>query len=133
MKLSTLAHPLILLSSLLPSTHAWGGLGHETVAYVASSFLNSKAQIFFQTMLSDTSVDYLANVATWADSFRYTNAGKFSEPFHFIDSKDNPPLSCGVTYKRDCGSKGCVVGAIQNYVCILVLGIAMAFEEGMLT
>lgn len=32
-------------------------------------------------------------VATWADSYRYTTAGEFSAPFHYIDSNDSPP-SC---------------------------------------
>jgi hypothetical protein len=57
----------------------------------------------------------LANVATWADSYRYTTAGAFSAPFHFIDAEDNPPSSCSVDYDRDCGSKGCSVSAIANY------------------
>jgi hypothetical protein len=70
----------------------------------------------FQAILHNTSSSYLAQVATWADSFRYTAAGRFSAPFHFIDAEDSPPTSCGVKYARDCGEKGCVVGAILNYV-----------------
>jgi hypothetical protein len=119
MKLSSWSHVIITLSSVLLPTEAWGGLGHETVAFIASNFVNTKARIYFQTILGDTSPQYLANVATWADNFRYTKAGQFSAPFHFIDSNDSPPLSCGVTYSRDCGAKGCVVGAIHNYVGIL--------------
>jgi len=51
-----------------------------------------------------------------ADSYRYTTAGKFSAPFHYIDALDSPPSSCGVDYTRDCGTGGCVVSAINNYV-----------------
>jgi hypothetical protein len=116
MKLSSVVRAASILGSLLPSAYAWGGLGHETVAFVASAFVKQQTEDFFQGILSDTSPQYLANVATWADSFRYTKAGRFSEPFHFIDSKDNPPHSCNVAYARDCGSSGCVVKAIQNYV-----------------
>jgi hypothetical protein len=109
MKLNAL--PLSLaLSSLLPNAVAWGSLGHET------DFVASDTKVFFQTILHNKTSSYLAGVATWADSFRYTKAGKFSEPFHFIDAEDSPPSTCGVKYSRDCGEKGCIVGAITNYV-----------------
>jgi hypothetical protein len=117
MKLSSVTQTFSLLGAFLPSAYAWGGLGHETVAFIASSFVDQQTKDFFQTILGDTSPQYMANVATWADSFRYTKAGRFSEPFHFIDSMDDPPDSCSVAYKRDCGPKGCVIAAVQNYVC----------------
>jgi len=111
----TLTTSLLLLTSL-PQTLGWGTLGHETVAYIATNFVAPETQTFFQSVLQNDTSSYLAGVATWADSFRYTQAGKFSAPFHFIDAEDNPPDSCGVKYSRDCSVKGCVVGAITNYV-----------------
>ncbi|KAI8629569.1 nuclease S1 precursor [Xylariaceae sp. FL1651] len=116
-RLSTLA---LLASSALPGALAWGAMGHETIAYIASNFVASATKTYFQTLLADTSTDYLANVASWADSYRYTTAGKFSAPFHFIDANDSPPSSCSVDYSRDCGAEGCVVSAIQNYTGILL-------------
>ncbi|KAK6586799.1 hypothetical protein PZA11_000089 [Diplocarpon coronariae] len=115
MKITTHPIPLALLTSV-PATRAWGTLGHTAVAYVASSFVQPATRDLFQDILHDSSDAYLAAVATWADSFRYTAAGRFSAPFHFIDAGDNPPTSCGVEYARDCGEQGCVVGAIQNYL-----------------
>jgi hypothetical protein len=115
MKLTLTAPALLILSSAHHSL-AWGTLGHETVAFIAQNFVASGTQTFFSSILNDDSTEYLAKVATWADSFRYTKAGRFSEPFHFIDAEDSPPDSCGVKYARDCGENGCIVGAIQNYV-----------------
>lgn len=109
-----------LLASGLPSTLAWGALGHETIAYVATNFVASSTKSYFQSLLGDTSTDYLASVAAWADSYRETTAGKFSAPFHFIDANDNPPSSCSVVLSRDCGSSGCVVSAISNYTTRLL-------------
>jgi hypothetical protein len=120
MKFSTTS-ALYLLTSL-PASHAWGSLGHEAVAYVASNFVASDTKSYFQTILRNQTDSYLAGVATWADSFRYTAAGRFSAPFHFIDAEDNPPSSCGVKFERDCPEQGCVVGAIQNYVCEVLSG-----------
>ncbi|PQE31297.1 nuclease s1 protein [Rutstroemia sp. NJR-2017a WRK4] len=126
----------ILLAAGVPSSYAWGTLGHYTVGYVATNFgmgtlsvldlLSTATKTYFQKILSDTTTDYLATVATWADSYRYTTAGSFSAPFHYIDAQDSPPSSCGVEYSRDCGSTGCVVSAINNYTTILQKGTASA-------
>ena len=112
----TLATSIVVLLAHSPVAIAWGSLGHQTVAYVASSFVQENTRQLFQTILRNTSDSYLASVATWADSFRYAAAGRFTAPFHFIDAEDDPPTSCNVKYTRDCSSNGCVVGAIQNYV-----------------
>ncbi len=105
-----------VLASTIPTAVAWGAMGHEAVAYVATNFVASATKTYFQGLLGDTSGDYLASVAAWADSYRSTTAGKFSAPFHYIDANDSPPSSCGVDFDRDCGSEGCVVSAIANYV-----------------
>jgi len=111
----TLKIPALILLSLATHTLAWGTLGHETIAFIAQNFVAADTKVFFSSILKDEGTEYLAKVATWADSFRYTKAGRFSEPFHFIDAEDNPPDSCGVKYSRDCGESGCVVAAISNY------------------
>ena len=86
------------------------------VAYIATSIVSPSTKTYLQYLLKNDTDSYLANVATWADSFRYTAGGKFSAPFHFIDAEDDPPRSCGVKYERDCGKEGCIVGALANYV-----------------
>ena len=74
------------------------------------------AQVYrAQSVLGDSSSSYLASVASWADQYRATKAGKWSAPFHFIDAEDNPPTSCNVDYERDCGHLGCSVSAVANY------------------
>ncbi|GAW10688.1 hypothetical protein ANO14919_000230 [Xylariales sp. No.14919] len=122
--MARLAAPIALLASaaLLPGAAAWGAMGHETIAYIASNFVSSATKAYFQDLLADASADYLATVASWADSYRYTTAGSFSAPFHYIDANDSPPSACGVDFARDCGTGGCVVSAIQNYTTILLDG-----------
>lgn len=113
MKLTSSISLSVLLTA--PAVHAWGALGHETVAFVATNFVQPSTKQYFQTLLHNSTDLYLASVATWADSYRYTAAGKFSASFHFIDAEDEPPSSCGVRYLRDCGEAGCIVGAVRNY------------------
>ncbi|KAF2811258.1 uncharacterized protein BDZ99DRAFT_385627 [Mytilinidion resinicola] len=116
----SLKHFLPLLLTTTPLVSAWGTLGHDTVAYIAQNFVTNATESWAQGILADTSSSYMASVATWADTYRYTAAGKFSAPYHFIDAEDDPPKSCGVDYKRDCGESGCVVSAIQNYTSRVV-------------
>ena len=95
--------------------HAWGVVGHATVAYVAQNYVTSETASWAQGILGDTSTSYMANVASWADDYRETTAGAWSAPFHFIDAEDNPPTDCNVDYDRDCGSTGCSISAMANY------------------
>ncbi|KAJ4366998.1 hypothetical protein N0V83_007528 [Neocucurbitaria cava] len=106
---------LLPLLGALPYASAWGSLGHTTVAYIAQNFVCDKTAKFAQSILNDSSTAYLANVATWADSYRYTAEGEFSALLHYIDALDNPPESCNVVYERDCPEEGCIVSAIANY------------------
>lgn len=119
-----LLSPIFLLTTSLLSTPvvAWGAYGHETVAYIASNFVQPSTRSYLQSLLGDTSANYLATVSTWADSYRSTTAGRFSAPYHYVDARDSPPSSCGVQFARDCGAEGCVISAIANYVCVLGVG-----------
>ncbi|OAP60888.1 hypothetical protein AYL99_05890 [Fonsecaea erecta] len=100
--------------------NAWGTLGHETIAWIAQSYVSDTTKAAVQSILSSTQSDYMANVSTWADSYRYTSEGEWSAPLHYIDANDNPPESCSVVFSRDCGDAGCSVSAIVNYTSILL-------------
>ncbi|KAK2598939.1 hypothetical protein QQS21_005617 [Conoideocrella luteorostrata] len=113
MKTSLAALAVGLVS--LPGTSAWGSLGHITTAYLASHFVANSTQVFFQDLLRSDEDDYLAKVASWADSIRYTKWGRFTKNFHFIDAHDRPPHKCDVDFKRDCKADGCVISALANY------------------
>ena len=63
----------------LPCAHAWGVVGHATVATIANNYLTPGAQTYVAGILGkDVS---MASVASWADDYRYTTAGKFSAPY----------------------------------------------------
>jgi len=106
---------LLALLAAAPYASAWGSLGHTAVAYMAQNFVSDKTAKFAQGLLGDTSSAYLANVATWADTYRNEKGGEFSAVYHYLDALDNPPKSCNVDYERDCPEEGCIVSAIANY------------------
>ncbi len=46
------------------------GFGHITIAYIATNLVSDNTANYFQGLLGNSSSDYLAGVATWADSIR---------------------------------------------------------------
>jgi hypothetical protein len=83
--------------------------------------VSTDTTFFLQDLLRNDTQDYLAGVATWADSFRYSKWGRWTAGFHFIDAKDSPPTYCGIDYERDCKKEaGCVVSALHNYTLRLL-------------
>jgi hypothetical protein len=100
---------------------AWGILGHETIAWIAQAYVSTETETAIKDILDYSKTDYMANVSTWADAYRYTSGGKWSAPLHYIDANDKPPASCSVDYERDCGKGGCSVSAIVNYTSILLV------------
>ncbi|ATY61232.1 nuclease PA3 [Cordyceps militaris CM01] len=103
----------------VPAVSAWGSLGHITTAYIAGNLIANSTEVYLQALLQRTDADYLASVASWADSIRYTKWGKFTSTFHFIDAHDDPPRSCNVDLDRDCKATGCVVSSLSNYTAQL--------------
>ena len=109
-----------LALSMQSHEHSSPGLGHVTIATIASRLVSPSTEAYFKSLLGNENDTYLSSVATWADSYKYTKAGHFSSGFHYIDAKDSPPKYCGVDFDRDCKSSGCVVTALQNYTSRLL-------------
>ncbi|KAH8153377.1 uncharacterized protein LAJ45_02189 [Morchella importuna] len=107
--------------SLAPSlVSAWGQLGHQTVGLLAQAYLLPGTIEKVQYYLNDTTPTYMGNIATWADSYRYTEGGAFSSGYHFVNGHDDPPPhSCKIEYPGDCPPEGCIVSAIANYTARL--------------
>ncbi|KAI0072489.1 nuclease Le1 [Panus rudis PR-1116 ss-1] len=102
------------------SVAAWGALGHQSIGFIAQQFLAPNALSFVQKTLGSQYNFSLGPAATWADEVRSQPAFAWSAPLHFVDAEDDPPTSCSVEEKRDCGSNNCVLGAIANYTVRVV-------------
>jgi hypothetical protein len=74
---------LIGLALLGPFTHlwAWGGVGHQTVAYIAEDHLSPSSQAAIKEILGLD--EDLASISTWADLIVQTR--KETAPWHYID------------------------------------------------
>lgn len=107
---------LLSSSIFLSGVHAWGPLGHSTVASVALNFLKPETLHRTREILkSDASSNAtLVSVANWADSYRKEPEGKFSYNFHFVDAEDDPLKGfCHIDWPKACPtSHGCIVTAM---------------------
>ncbi|KIO19674.1 hypothetical protein M407DRAFT_246091 [Tulasnella calospora MUT 4182] len=117
---------LLTAIGLTSSVHAWGGLGHKTLANVALQFLTEDTLTGVEAVLAadghkKTPHPSIVDIATWADDWAHSKGGAFSKEFHYIDAQDDPPFECNVDLDRDCsGEGGCVVKAIANYTRQLI-------------
>ena len=80
---TSLILPLLLNA---PSAHAWGIVGHATIATIANHYLTAAGKTYVSNKLGAGVT--MASVASWADDYRYTTAGRFSAPYQFVP----PPL-----------------------------------------
>ncbi|CAI6089198.1 hypothetical protein V2G26_018377 [Clonostachys chloroleuca] len=105
--------PIFVLFSLLylPSVTAWGALGHNTTAWVASHFVSEATAGYLKDLLHNHDEDYLASIASWADI-----PGNSRRTDHFIDAHDDlANRNCNVNYARDCKQEGCIISALAEY------------------
>jgi S1/P1 Nuclease len=116
------SHQFLLVPYLVnpPGAVAWGRLGHQTVAWIAQSLISEDTAPYVKAVLESNASDYMPNISTWADTYRYTDDGGWSVPLHYIDANDSPPGECDVQFNRDCAESGCVVSATVNYTKIVM-------------
>ena len=82
---------LALVASLLMCSlssqiaHAWGEVGHETIAAIALKHLNPDVKAKVEDLLGS---DDFVTSALWADKIKYVSAWCHTAPYHFADIPD---------------------------------------------
>lgn len=71
--------PILLAVLWASCAKSWGTLGHAVVAGIAEHYLEPETTVWIAGLLGPGV--RLPSVASWADSYRYTKAGRFSAPF----------------------------------------------------
>ncbi|KAK0251213.1 hypothetical protein LTR02_006032 [Friedmanniomyces endolithicus] len=82
----------IYLASLLAPTWCWGNVGHRTVAYLATKYLDEAELALMQVM---TDYDDLSDAAVWADEVAHLPAYDYARSWHYINVQDVPPAQSG--------------------------------------
>jgi len=87
----------------------WGNTGHQVTAGIAQTLLTDNTASQVSQILSGQT---LPDVATWADSVKYSPGYEWSGILHYVDT---PDWDCNFKKSRDCANDKCVVGALNNY------------------
>lgn len=104
-----------------PWAHAWGPLGHATVAELAQHRLKPAVAVEVERLLAPEHTRALADVASWPDQIRNDASQaalwKQTRGQHYVNFRGGP--DCDYVPPRDCSKDNCVVGGLQHYVTIL--------------
>jgi hypothetical protein len=85
---------------------AWGDNGHITVAKIADLNLTAKARADVADLLGSGVHIYDRKIAMFADVFKFTDAGRFTRNWHFVDI---PITESNYDASRDCSGGDCAV------------------------
>jgi len=105
---------LELLGAAVETSHAWGPVGHETVALIAESYLSPAAKEKIASILGPNAG--MADVSNWADSMRMFRP--YTAPWHFIDLEVRQTLT-EEDELRFCAKGDCVVDQIGQDIAVL--------------
>ena len=103
-----------VLFCLLPTQYAfaWGSIGHQVIATLASKQLTPKAQAQVQALLAQEPGSTLACISTWADERKNPTTARW----HFLNF---PRHSCNYDKAIGCPDGNCVVEAIDRQLEVL--------------
>jgi hypothetical protein len=111
---------------VVPSAHAWGCKGHQTVGLIAERHLTPQARQLVEKLLSENPIDpklrrwcgnatsdLMVDASTWPDDVRNE---RHNGPWHYIDI---PRGKHKGSLEEYCGAEGCVTRAIEEQLAIL--------------
>lgn len=92
--------------------HAFGPLGHQTVAEIASRHLDPQARLAVEHLLGDAAAPAMREASTWADEIKARQDGPRTGSLHFVNLD---PATCRYNAKRDCPGGHCIVAALTYF------------------
>lgn len=106
---------IVLIILMIPVlSNAWGKEGHEVIADVAQHYLNKTASEKVRQLLAVLHAHSMAEVASFADEYRYSHPE--TGPWHYVDI---PLKANNYVPSRDCPDKSCVIDIIYHFKQIL--------------
>jgi hypothetical protein len=96
---------------------SYGVVGHELICKLAEQFISKPAAEKIKKLLPHSEKSF-HEACTWADRIKHHGSYNWSKKLHYIDTPDNPPLTCFVSFPDGC-SKGCSISAMKNTSTIL--------------
>jgi len=100
---------IVLACAYSARATGWGATGHQVTAGIGQTLLTDNTASQVSDILDGQA---LADVATWADTIKYSAGYTWSAQLHYVDT---PDWVCNFKKSRDCSDSRCVVGALYNY------------------
>ncbi|CAF3805718.1 unnamed protein product, partial [Rotaria sp. Silwood1] len=101
------------------SVFSWGRVGHNLIAHLAQSQLDSSTNNWIQNYIPRNLSGDLSAIASWPDIILYPMTNpldyenwQWSLELHYINI---PDWSCEYISSRDCLNNRCLEGALKNY------------------
>ncbi|KAH7028010.1 nuclease PA3 [Microdochium trichocladiopsis] len=107
-------HAVAVAATLAGPALSWNTDVHQQIAYAADELLNPWTKQIIKQLLEPSAEGSLGRVGAWADGYRKTPEGAYTNTWHYIDPADEPPSFCNVHFNRDCTKGGCIVSALTN-------------------
>ena len=113
-----------VFASAVPAlSEAWGREGHAVIADIASQYMTPAALAEVSVLLQDdrdasgapSGATRLAQIASWADDWRRTSAGKATTNWHFEDQ----PVCGTAPIERICPDGVCIGTELPREIAIL--------------
>ncbi|CAF3878881.1 unnamed protein product [Rotaria sp. Silwood1] len=101
------------------SVFSWGRVGHNLIAHLAQSQLDSSTNNWIQNYIPRNLSGDLSAIASWADMTVDPNTNSLG-PKNWLWSRElhvalTPDWSCEYISSRDCLNNRCLEGALKNY------------------
>lgn len=101
----------VFLLSSWPLSSAFGIIGHQLIADIATTLLAPNASSQIESILDGRP---LSSVAAWADSIKWMPQYRNTSRLHYINfPDDHPPFECQFEWTAPGGQE--VIAAIYNY------------------
>ncbi|CAK0772898.1 exported hypothetical protein [Gammaproteobacteria bacterium] len=86
---------MLLNLSLFQCVNTYGTKYHEMIGSISDYYLalNNKAVPF------NKEIESIESISAWADKVKYLPDYRWTRPYHYIDTNDNPPEYCNATVK----------------------------------
>lgn len=108
---------LVCLPAVAPVAWSWSATGHMLVCDIAwREFQPGTRKAVMRLLRDHTDYTGFDRSCTWADTVRDREAYEYTRPHHYINA---PRTALVVRPRRDCGSEGCVLSAIETHRGVL--------------
>lgn len=99
-----------------PRAYAYGGIGHQAFCEIAYNLVQPATRARLDQMVAEhPDYDNFGSLCSWADHIKSQDRWDWAKPHHYV----NFPRSEAKVVAENCGSKGCILSAIQHHYDVL--------------